>query len=95
MATVADPTGENPTFLVVAASFVLLVAVAWFPLPGVAIALAWFGAALVSAHLYRLWRSSGSRTERWAALGGLAVTWLVVLVYAAMALPSNLSRAVI
>ena len=95
MATVPDPTRENPVFLCVAASFAALVAAAWWPLPGMAIALAWFGAALVSGHLVRLWRWSRSPRQRGIAVLGLALSWFAVLAYAALTLPSNFSSVLI
>lgn len=95
MASSVDPAAENTTFAVVVEAFVILVALAWFPLPGVAIAIAGYGAALISGHLYRLWRTSESRRHRLFAMLGLVITWAIVLLYAGAALPSNLSVVVI
>jgi type II secretory pathway component PulM len=48
---------------------------------------------LLSERLYCRWRASTSRRHR--SLLGLAATWLSVLAYSAVLLPSNFSTAVI
>jgi hypothetical protein len=94
MARLADPVAEYPATSVVAGVFALLVAAAWFAsAPGISIALAYYGAVIVSERLYCLWRSSTGSRQR--PLLGLALTWLSVLAYSAVLLPSNISTAVI
>lgn len=95
MAAYADPSVENASFRTVAATFALLFAVAWVPLSGVAIAIAIYGAALLSGHLCQLLRRAGSSRQRLSVLLGLVVTWIVVLACAGTALPSNLSRVLL
>ena len=87
-----DPIASEPRAGRMAEAFVLLVAAAWFVAPGFAIALACYGALLVSQILCALCRSASTRPR---ALVGLALTWLVVLTLTALALPSNFSRAMI
>jgi hypothetical protein len=94
MASIADPTALYPTSSAVAGIFLLLAAAAWFAFPGMSIAIACYGACLVSEHVYRGYRSSISRAQRWLALFGLAIAWLVALTYVAAALPSNLSALI-
>jgi hypothetical protein len=96
MAPWVDPVTEYPTTSVVAGSFALLVAAAWFAsLPGISIAVAYYGAVVLSERLYGIWRSSTSQRHRSLRLLGLALTWLSVLAYSALLLPSNFSAAVI
>ena len=96
MVRLIDPLAEYPATSVVAGAFALLVAAAWFAsLPGISIAVAYYGAVLLSERLYCRWRASGSRRHRSLRLFGLALTWLSVLAYSALLLPSNLGTAVI
>jgi len=94
MVRLVDPVAEYPTTSVVAGTFALLVAAAWFAsLPGISISVAYYGAVLLSERLYCRWRTSSSRRRR--SLLGLVLTWLIVLAYSAVLLPSNFSTAVI
>jgi hypothetical protein len=94
MVRLVDPVAEYPATSVVAGAFALLVAAAWFAsLPGISIAVAYYGAVLLSERLYCRWRASTSRRHR--SLLGLAATWLSVLAYSAVLLPSNFSTAVL
>jgi dolichol kinase len=96
MVRLVDPVAEYPATSVVAGAFALLVAAAWFAsLPGISIAVAYYGAVLLSERLYCRWRASNSRRHRALRLLGLALTWLSVLAYSAVLLPSNFSTAVI
>jgi len=96
MVRLIDPLAEYPATSVVAGAFALLVAAAWFAaLPGISVAVAYYGAVLLSERLYGRWRASGSRRHRSLRLLGLALTWLSVLAYSALLLPSNFSTAVI
>ena len=96
MATFTDPIADYPTPSVVAAAFALLVAATWFAsLQGVSIALAYYGASAVSERMYRLWCSPTTPLLRFLRFLGLVVTWLTVLAFSAMVMPSNLSTAVI
>jgi dolichol kinase len=96
MVRLVDTLAEYPATSVVAGAFALLVAAAWFAsLPGISIAVAYYGAVLLSERLYCRWRASSSRRHRVLRLLGLAATWLSVLAYSAALLPSNFSAAVI
>jgi hypothetical protein len=93
MASATDRAIGYPRIAVVAETFVLLAAAAWFASsPGVAVALACYGALLVSERLCALCRSTATRAR---GLLGLALTWLVVLAFCALVLPSNFSAALI
>jgi hypothetical protein len=94
--TLAESLAEQREARDMAAIFLLLSAAAWFAAdPGVSIALTCYGAALVSGHLYRLWRGSASRRQRSLGLLGLVLAWLVAAALSAAALPSNISAALI
>jgi hypothetical protein len=94
MVSLAEPAAENSTISIVAGAFVLFAAVAWFAFPGVSVAVACYGALLVSEHLYCLFRSPQFQ-HRFLGLLALALTWLIVLAYVTAALPSNLGAAII
>jgi len=94
MTTVADARAENPIIALFAATFALIATAAWLAaLSGIAIALACYGALLVSQHLLNLYRQPDAR--RSSALLGLALTWLSVLAFCAASLPSNFGAALI
>ena len=96
MASFVDPMIDYPPPSIVAGAFALLVAATWFAsLPGVSVALAYYGALTVSERLYHRWRSSTTRLHRSLRILGLVLTWLAVLAFSAAALPSNFSTAVI
>lgn len=95
MASFADPMSGHPATAVVAGVFALLAVAAWFASPGVSIALAYYGAVMISGRLYRLWRSSTTRLDRSIRFLGLALPWLVALACSALMLPSNIGTAVI
>jgi len=79
--------------LAVAGAFALLASVAWLASSGVSVAIACYGAFLVSERMCRIGRSRTSRRYRFLALLGLTLTWLTVLAFIASVLPSNLSWA--
>jgi hypothetical protein len=94
MAPVADPIGEYPAPSVVAGTCAFLVVAAWFTAhAGVSVALAYYGAMLVSECLHH--RSKTNHTGRALSLLGQVLTWLAVLAFSALVLPSNFSTAVI
>jgi hypothetical protein len=95
MTSVVDSIAEGSTISSLAGVFVLLTALAWLASPGVSVALAYYGASLVSGSLYRLSRSSTSRLRCSLGVLGLVFTWLIALVFSALVLPSNFSVAVI
>jgi hypothetical protein len=96
MASFVDPMADYPAPSVVAGAFALLVAATWFAsLPGVSVALAYYGALAVSVRQYRRWRSSTTGLHRSLRFLGLVLTWLTVLAFSAVVLPSNFSTAVI
>ena len=95
MVSDANRVAENPAIPVVAGTFVLLAAIGWFAIPGVSLAIGYYGAVLVSEQMCRVWSTSASRTQRLGAVAGLILAWLVVLGYAAATLPSNFSAALI
>jgi hypothetical protein len=95
MSRVADAVTDGPAAAVVAGAFVLLGAAAWFVSPGVSVALACYGAALVSGRVRHLVGLPSTRLRRSLALASIALAWLIVLAFAALTLPSNFSAAVI
>ena len=95
MSHLADALTDGPTTLVVAGAFVLLGAAAWLVSPGVSVAVACYGAALVSERARHFAGAPASRLRRLLAMAGIAFVWLVVLAYAALILPSNFSAAVV
>lgn len=95
MRFVVEPVAEGSIISSVAGAFVLLAALAWLASPGASVALAYYGALLVSGPLYRLSRSSTTRLHRSLGLFGLVFTWLIALAFSALVLPSNFSAAVI
>jgi hypothetical protein len=86
---------DGPTAAVVASAFVLLGAAAWLVSPGVSVAVACYGAALVSERVHHFVGSPVTRLRRSLAVASIALVWLIVLAYAALTLPSNFSAAVI
>lgn len=91
MVSYLNPNAENPATVVVAGAFVLLACAAWFASPGVSVAIACYGAVLVSERLCDVGRSHASPRHRFLGLLGLTLTWLVVLAFIAWVLPSNLA----
>ena len=90
----AETAGAKALPSTIALLFALLAAAAWAASPGISVALASYGAAIVSAGLYR--RSRASTPPRRAAwLLGAALAWLVALAFSAMVLPSNFGAAVL
>ena len=95
MAAHADPMAAHPATSVAAGVFALLAVAAWFASPGVAIALAYYGALMISGRLYRRWRTSTTRLDRSIRFVGLALPWLVALACSMLMLPSNIGTALI
>ena len=95
MTSLVDPTADGPAISTVVGAFVLLAALAWLASPGVSVAVGCYGALLVSEHLCRVGLASDTRLGRAAGFLGLALSWLIVLAYALLVLPSNFGAAVI
>jgi hypothetical protein len=94
MTSAADPTAENTAIVPVAAAFALLAGLAWAAsLGGVAIAIAYYGASLLSAPIYRICHATATRWRRGFCLAALALVWCAVLLGSSAVLPSNLSAA--
>jgi hypothetical protein len=95
MTSPAEPTAENAANIVqVAAAFAMLAGAAWaVSLGGVAIAIAYYGASLLSASIYRICRAMTTRSRRGFGLAALALGWFAVLFGSSTVLPSNLGAA--
>jgi hypothetical protein len=87
------PVNEVPLTRAVG-SFVLLAAAAWFVLPGMSVAVIWYGSALISERLFLQYRASAGIVQRSLVLIALALVWLLVLTWSALVLPSNLGRVI-
>ena len=91
-----DSATPDPATSLLGASFALLAAVAWLvALSGVSVALACYGAMLISAHLLQRSRARIDRRQRTLALLGVALTWFVALAYLSLSLPSNFGAAIL
>jgi len=92
----SDASATDPATSVLGVSFALLAALAWLvALSGISVALACYGALLVSAHLLQRSRAPIDRRQRMLALFGVALTWLVALAYLSLSLPSNFGAAIL
>jgi hypothetical protein len=91
-----DAATQDPATSLLGAGFALLAAIAWLvALSGVSVALACYGAMLVSAHLLQRRRARIDRRQRMLDLVGVALTWFVVLAYLSLSLPSNFGAAIL
>ena len=90
-----DPRADNRTISTFEAILVLLAALAWTVCPGISVAICCYGALLASGHLLRVARQSPTRSHRAIGYLALALSWLVVLTFAAAVLPSNFSAALL
>ena len=73
------------------AAFVLLAALAWMASPGIAVALACYGALLVSEQIHLQCRARPSARAEVLGIGGV---WLSVLAFGALVLPSNFGAVI-
>jgi len=96
MATIVNPVTDGLTVLEVGAVHAAFALLAWLTgLHGIAIALVFYAAVLVSERMIRQWRDAPSRRHRAAGLLGLALVWIVVLAFSATVLPSNFGMAIV
>ena len=94
MKAFADPPPGNATVVPIAVAFALLAGVAWAAsLGGIAIAIAYYGASLLSAPIYRNCRGLTTRWRRGCGIVALVLVWFAVLLGSSAVLPSNLSTA--
>jgi len=69
---------------------------AWLAgLHGIAIALVFYAALLVSERMIRQWREATTRQRRTECLFRLVLTWILVLAFSATVLPSNFGVAMV
>jgi len=96
MASRAETIAEEPMISIISGVFALLALGAWLAsLSGVAIALVYYSAVLISERICSQLRSPRTRRHRAWRIAGLAFIWLVTLAFSALVLPSNFSVALI